>query len=132
MAGMPPLSGFLGKIAVLQASYGVPEQALIWAVILVTSLVAIMGFARAGGIIFWKTLDPQEPDDVSDTDLHTDLTEAKSPIVALPFVACFGLLAGLVALTIFAGPALQYSEATAAQLFDPSGYIDAVLGGAEK
>ncbi|WP_435138392.1 monovalent cation/H+ antiporter subunit D [Pseudopelagicola sp. nBUS_19] len=132
MAGMPPLSGFLGKIAVLQASYGVPEQALIWAVILVTSLVAIMGFARAGGIIFWKTLDPQEPDDVSDTDLHTDLTEAKSPIVALPFVACFGLLAGLVALTIFAGPALQYSEATAAQLFDPSSYIDAVLGGAEK
>ncbi|SHK01076.1 multisubunit potassium/proton antiporter, PhaD subunit [Shimia gijangensis] len=132
MAGMPPLSGFLGKLMVLQASYGLPQQTLIWAVILVTSLVAIMGFARAGGIIFWKTLEPEEPDGTSGEDDAIDQAATASPIAALPFVACFGLLAGLVALTIFADPAMRYAEATAAQLFDTARYIEAVLGSTVK
>lgn len=128
MAGMPPLSGFLGKLMVLQASYGLPQQTLIWAVILVTSLVAIMGFARAGGLIFWKTIKPDDLD--ADTDDIPD--DQGAPVPALPFVACFGLLAGLVALTIFAEPAMHYAEATAEQLFNPTHYIQAVLGSAEK
>lgn len=41
----------------------------------------------------------------------------------------FALFAMLVLLTVFAGPVTDYADAVAAQLFDPSGYIGAVLKG---
>jgi multicomponent K+:H+ antiporter subunit D len=40
-------------------------------------------------------------------------------------VATFALLAGLAALTIFAGPVTNALTATAESLFDPQAYIDA-------
>lgn len=123
LAGMPPLSGFLGKLMVLQAAASSPNQAMIWTVILVSSLIGIVGFARAGSLVFWKTQD--DPDDEQPKDDEAEPEPTTTP--SLPFVAAFGLLAGLVALTVFAGPALTYSEATAAQLFDPTAYINAVL-----
>lgn len=129
MAGMPPLSGFLGKLMVLQAATGMPQQTLIWAVILVTSLVAIMGFARAGSLIFWKTTSPEPAESNPIAEGEEILAiEAEPTVARLPFVAVFGLLVGLAALTLFAEPAMSYAEATASQLFDPSGYKDAVLG----
>ena len=39
-----------------------------------------------------------------------------------------GLLALLGVLTVLGGPVTAYTGATAAQLFDPQQYIDAVLG----
>lgn len=113
VAGMPPLSGFLGKLLVLRATGAGPDWVLIWSVILVTSLIAILGLARAGSVIFWKTAgEPAE-----NGTPHT-----------LPFVAAFGLLAGLVALSVFAGPAARFLDATAAQLSDQAAYAAAVLG----
>lgn len=47
-------------------------------------------------------------------------------------VAAIGLLlAGLVALTVLAGPAMRLAEDTALQLHDPTAYQDAVLLGQE-
>jgi multicomponent K+:H+ antiporter subunit D len=43
----------------------------------------------------------------------------------LPFVAVFGLLACLVALTVFAGPVLRLLDATAVGLYAPAPYIAA-------
>lgn len=125
MAGMPPLSGFLGKLMVLQAAWADDASAWIWAVIIITSLVAIVGFARAGSVVFWKTAGP-----VPDSELEEDPRDDE-PTSALPFVAAFGLFAGLVMLTIFAGPALTYAEATAGQLYDNAPYRDAVLRGGQ-
>ena len=128
LAGMPPLSGFIGKLLVMDAAWVVSQVWLIWGVILVTSLIVMIGFARAGSLIFWKSHDaalaqalveerkPPEPSD-----------EGPPPVSALPFVAVFALLAGLVALTVFAGPVTDYTAATAGQLFDRTDYIDAVL-----
>jgi multicomponent K+:H+ antiporter subunit D len=42
-------------------------------------------------------------------------------------VAVGGIFVVIVSLTIFAGPVMQYAEATAAQLFDPTPYIETVL-----
>ncbi|MEN8934905.1 MAG: monovalent cation/H+ antiporter subunit D, partial [Planktotalea arctica] len=50
MAGLPPLSGFLGKLLVLDAAYSSPFMVWIWAIVLTSSLVSILGFARAGSI----------------------------------------------------------------------------------
>lgn len=124
MAGMPPLSGFLGKLMVLQASAESDHQTLIWSVILVFSLVAMVGFARAGSLVFWKTTEAVNGVD-EEQDAQEDQTHATSP---LAYVAIFGLLAGLAAITIFADPAMRYSNATAQQLFDVDAYKSAVLG----
>ena len=127
MAGMPPLSGFLGKLLVMDAARSSDLWGVIWGVILVTSLIAILGLARAGSLIFWKSHDPTltrrdwaEGPDVQDLPDH--------PLPgALPLVAVGGIFVVIVSLTIFAGPVMQYAEATAAQLFDPTPYIETVL-----
>lgn len=115
MTGMPPLSGFLGKLMILQASWDSPAMVWIWATVLVSSLVAIFGMARAGTVLFWAGKAPARPG-------------------ALPAGAWAGLgllVAALIALTLWAAPVMQLAEATAAQLGDPAGYVAAVLTGQE-
>ncbi|MDD9707655.1 monovalent cation/H+ antiporter subunit D [Seohaeicola sp. SP36] len=114
-AGMPPLSGFLGKLLVLDALRGHDLVWLIWATILVTSLVAVVGFARAGSMVFWKVEPAPEVD------------SAAAPPAALPFVATGSLIAGIVALTVFAGPVTAFLSDTSEQVFDKQAYIDAVM-----
>jgi multicomponent K+:H+ antiporter subunit D len=48
---------------------------------------------------------------------------------ARAFVPAAGLLAVVIAISVFAGPLTEYTAATAAQLLEPTAYIDAVLGG---
>lgn len=115
MAGMPPLSGFLGKLLVLDAVRAHDQAWLIWATVLISSLVAVVGFARAGSMVFWK-VDPAPQ----------DAAPATAP-AALPFVATGGLIAGIVALTVFAGPVTAFLSTTSAQVFDTQSYIDAVM-----
>ncbi len=117
MAGMPPLSGFVGKLMVMAGAQGSDNVALVWAVILTTSLMAIVGFARAGSVLFWKTDAAAAPE-----------AATRQAYPAGPVIAAGAMLAALAALTAFAGPVETYLEATAAQLYAPSGYIDAVLG----
>jgi multicomponent K+:H+ antiporter subunit D len=118
MTGMPPLSGFIGKLLVLDGVRASPHATWFWALILSTSLIAIVGFSRAGSFVFWKAYAlPAAP--------------GYRPDGALSFVAVGGLLACLVLLTAFAGPVHAWLELAAAQLYAPAGYIDAVLGTAQ-
>ena len=114
-AGLPPLSGFIGKLLILDATRDMGQVWLIWGAILATSLVAVLGFAQAGSAVFWK---PAE----------AGMTAEAAPQPALPLVACFALLAAVIALAALAGPVMGYIEATAAQLYAPDTYIAAVLG----
>ncbi|GHH01416.1 monovalent cation/H+ antiporter subunit D [Pseudodonghicola xiamenensis] len=131
MAGMPPLSGFIGKLLVLSAAWPSSEVWLIFAVVLTTSLITIVGLTRAGSILFWKSHDRsvQPPEDDEEDDIAKPVSPelASAPVPGLAFVSVFALLAGLVALTVLAGPVLKYTEATAGQLFDPTAYIETVL-----
>ncbi len=106
VAGMPPLSGFLGKLLILQARWD--QAAVVWPVILITSLIAVIGLARAGSLLFWK---PQG--------------EAASGTHPLTFAAPVLLLAALLAMTVFAGPLTEALARTAATLHDPAAYIAA-------
>ena len=130
MAGMPPLSGFVGKLLVLDAARDQDRVAIIWAVILVTSLVAILGLARAGSLIFWKSHDRSvaSPTESPPNDDH-EPEPAVLPLVPprLPFVPVFAVFGLLVALTVGAGPVMTYAQATAEQLFERQQYIDTVL-----
>ncbi|MDP2086225.1 MAG: monovalent cation/H+ antiporter subunit D [Gemmobacter sp.] len=115
MAGMPPLSGFLGKLLVLDALRDRADMALLWSVILVASLLAIVGLARAGSTVFWKA--HASPGDAA--------AHESEP---LAFVAVFGLLALIVGQTVLSGPLTAWLDGTAAQVFDSGAYVDAVLG----
>lgn len=119
MSGLPPLSGFIGKLLVLQAALASPHVIAVWAIVLGTSLLALIGLARAGSTLFWKE-DATPP------------IEAGRPrpnrVEALP---AFFLLALLTILTLGAGPATAYMEATSAQIFDARAYVHSVLGAGE-
>ena len=118
MAGLPPLSGFMGKLLILDASRAAPGAVLIWTVILAGSLVAVVGLARAGSVIFWSATD--------DDPAH-DPGHGAAASSALALCAVFGLVGMIAVLTILAGPVTDYLAATVAQLFDRTGAIAAIL-----
>ncbi|MBL4915670.1 monovalent cation/H+ antiporter subunit D [Szabonella alba] len=119
MAGMPPLSGFLGKLLVMDATRG-DQMALIWGVILVSSLLIVVGFARAGSTVFWKCHAVSEP------------AEPQSRPDLLAFAMVFAMLAALVGLTLAAGPLMGWFDTVAEELFARSPYIDSVLAPREE
>jgi multicomponent K+:H+ antiporter subunit D len=117
MAGLPPLSGFLGKLMILQSAFAGPQVVWVWAVVLSSSLVAVVGFGRAGSTLFWKAKSIEPPQ---------DLPEATQPAI-LSYVAVGGLIALIVGHTALAGPIYAYMADTSAQLFAPDAYIATVL-----
>src|SRR3546814_8913793 len=58
LVGLPPLSGFIGKLLILQATIAHPAVAWIWTAVLVTTLIGVLGLERAGTAIFWKGMVP--------------------------------------------------------------------------
>jgi multicomponent K+:H+ antiporter subunit D len=117
ITGLPPLSGFVGKLMVLNAAFDAGSAVWIWAIVLTASLVTVVGFARAGSVLFWKAQSDAAP-----------VPEAGRPApTPLSCVAVGGLLVLLVAHTAFAGRMYDYTGATAAQLFNPGTYISTVL-----
>ncbi|WP_289069503.1 monovalent cation/H+ antiporter subunit D [uncultured Aliiroseovarius sp.] len=120
MAGLPPLSGFLGKMLVLDAGYGTDLVVWIWVIVLVSSLISLIGFARAGSVLFWKAHDIE----VSEPE------EGAAPLprpATLSYVAVGGLVALLAAHTVFAGQVHGYANTIATQLFAPDPYIAKVI-----
>ena len=125
MAGMPPLSGFLGKLLVLDALRAPETLAWAWSAVLIGSLLTIVGFARAGSTLFWKSTATPVPASQPDA---APFPNARATEIA-PVMAG---LATLFALAVFAGPLAAYLEATSAQIFDRAGYVAAVLEAGEK
>ena len=117
MVGMPPLSGFLGKLFILSASRASPAGPWIWSMLLATSLLVILGFARAGSTLFWK-----------EAVQAANTSRIPESVPALPVVVCALLLGATGLVAAFAGPITRELEATARQTLDPHAYVSAVLG----
>jgi multicomponent K+:H+ antiporter subunit D len=119
IVGLPPLAGFMGKALLLAAAGAGPRGAVVAAVVLGSSLLALIAVARSGSMLFWKPA----------ADAASAPRGAAAPPRRAPQSAALGLLLALiVACAVFAGPLSRWSEATAAQLFDPAAYRAAVFG----
>ncbi|MHA3979067.1 monovalent cation/H+ antiporter subunit D [Halovulum sp. GXIMD14794] len=127
MAGMPPLSGFLGKLLVLDALRAPGIITWAWSAVLIGSLLTIVGFARAGSLLFWKSTAVLVPDAPEGPEENQPAPGPAPAGVAEVFPA-MAALAVLVALSIFAGPVADYLDGTTAQLFDRQGYVTSVIG----
>jgi len=118
LAGLPPLSGFWAKLTIIQA--GVEQSRfVIVAIALGVSMLTLYSMIKIWNEVFWKA----KPDHVTETN-HTSRWNwffYISPIIVL---ALFTLTIGLVA-----EPFFQLSQQAAAQLLNPTQYIQTVLGG---
>lgn len=119
--GMPPLSGFIGKLSLIGAllnplglGNGGPISNAAWALLallILTGLASLMAFSRLGIQRFWT---PEE---------------RPSPLLRKLECAPIFLLLGLsIVLTFKAEPLLRYTQATADALHNPQQYVMAVLG----
>jgi multicomponent Na+:H+ antiporter subunit D len=114
LAGIPPLSGFWGKLALVKAGLDAREWA-VTGVALGVSLLTLFSMTKIWNEAFWK--DAPEGAPQGPPRLHALVL---GPIVALTLVT--------LALGLGAGPALDIASRAAGQLADPSAYVAAVLG----
>jgi len=91
---------------------GIPPSAAVWTLILLvilSGIAALIAMTRAGIRTFWSSLEGTVP-----------------RVLVIEIFPVMGLLALTLALTIWAGPVMQYMDATIRTLSDPNLYVDAV------
>ncbi len=129
LAGIPPFSGFLAKLALIEAGLAV-DQVLIVLIALGVSLLTLYSMLKIWNAAFWKP-HPMDPEPLPDGTLAATPERVAETRLALAMVLPIVLLVSCsVALTVAAGPVFELVDAAAVQLMDPAVYVDAVLGGA--
>ncbi len=119
LAGVPPLSGFVGKLALVEAGFDAEQWAIV-GVSLAVSLLTLFSMMKIWNGVFWGTAE--DPTTVLAT------TEGRLRTPWLMNTAAAGLVALTVAIAVFAGPLYELCTRAAEQLIDPTAYVDAVLG----
>ncbi len=118
LAGLPPLSGFWAKLALVRAGLETKDYAIV-AVSLVVSLLTLFSMTKIWAEAFWKDHpQPEHP-------FARLAPQTRRPLL-WPVVS---LAALTVILGVAAEPFCALAADAAAQLLDPSAYIQAVLGG---
>jgi multicomponent K+:H+ antiporter subunit D len=107
LVGLPPLSGFLGKVMMLSA---VPLP-LFWVLLLVGGLASLIAFSRAGSTLFWRAEPARYPQRRSAAGLRSLMLLVIMTLMLVAFAAAW----------------LSLTSQVSAQLAQPAGYIEAVL-----
>jgi multicomponent K+:H+ antiporter subunit D len=123
IAGLPPLSGFLAKFAMIGALLAggsrdlaatgasiAPANGLFVALLVLSGFATLIAMSRAGIRWFWAPRGRPAP--------HLRVIECVPVAI---FLAAFAVLA------VRAGPVFEYARAAAADISDPTRYIDAVM-----
>lgn len=132
LAGIPPFSGFVGKLGMMQG--GIAENTWItWTLVIasvVTSLLTLMAVARIWARGFWrKGEDAEDPDKLLLSKTLAHARAANKRLLPMNMVApTAALVAMSVAFTVFAGPLMQFSRAAAYDMYERTPYLEAVLG----
>ncbi len=118
LAGIPPFSGFLGKVGILQAG---AEQGTWLAYLLIgasvlTSLLTLYAVSRVWNRAFW-----QEPSEAVLAEPRRLVVGTVAPAAALVAVS--------VGISVIAGPLFAVTDRAAQDMLSRTPYIDAVLPG---
>jgi multicomponent Na+:H+ antiporter subunit D len=128
LAGIPPFSGFLAKLALIEAGLEV-DHVFIVLVALGVSLLTLYSMLKIWNGAFWKPL-PTALEPFADGAAAVSPERVASTRLALMVVVPIVLLVACsLALVLAAGPAFELVDRAAMQLMDPAGYVEAVLGG---
>ncbi|MCV7152914.1 Na+/H+ antiporter subunit D [Mycolicibacterium pyrenivorans] len=143
LGGIPPFSGFIGKVALLEAG-SQDGSVLAWALVagsVITSLLTLYVITRVWTKAFWRSredapeghLSASAPSALVDnTEESMDIQLADRDDVGRMPVGMLMPTAALItvglALTVLAGPIFAYSERAANEVLDRGQYITAVLG----
>ncbi|HEV7949231.1 MAG TPA: Na+/H+ antiporter subunit D [Glaciihabitans sp.] len=134
LGGIPPFSGFIGKLALFEAS---AEQGTALSYLLIgagafVSLLTLYALMRVWNMAFWRPAA-----DVADYEspMLTNVSEAPNApamqqtrtIPKLMVTATAGMVVLSVALTVFAGPLFSLSSRAGENLEGPSTYVDIVF-----
>jgi multicomponent Na+:H+ antiporter subunit D len=112
LAGVPPLSGFLGKLAIVEGTFAAGAY-WIGGLVLVVGLLTLLSMGRIWAEAFWApAASVRGP------------TAPGTPLV----IAIAGLSAVTLAISVGAEPLYALTTRAAAQLLDRQEYIRAVLG----
>ncbi len=152
LAGIPPFSGFLGKLGLLQAGVDLGTGTAYVLVIgsVVTSLLTLLAMARVWNRAFWRRpVDAIDPDPVlllpvsavkwqgtapviTGTDADDDddgMSDSNSAGLSWAMVgSTIALVALGLAVTLLAGPLVEFSNLAAQDMLDRTPYIEAVFG----
>lgn len=153
LAGIPPFSGFLGKLGLVQAGVQL-DTPLAWTLVaasMVTSLLTLLAVARVFNRGFWRPASQAERPDplllataesgarvrtyevVADTPESRYSHRGDTKVLPAVMVWTTGALVSVgVALTVFAGPLFDFAERSARSLMDHQDYIEAVMGSADE
>lgn len=114
VVGLPPFSGFVGKVLVMKAAVTPGEMGWIWPALLLGGLAALIALSRAGTTLFWRISG-----------------EAAScePLPTLQLLAIVLLLLASPLLVIFGGAVTDFTQATAQQLQQLSAQPQLLLPG---
>ncbi|HEY8474815.1 MAG TPA: Na+/H+ antiporter subunit D [Natronosporangium sp.] len=119
LAGIPPFSGFLGKLGLVRA--GVEEGTwlayLLVAGGMLTSLLTLYAIGRVWNLAFWR----------SPPELTDELDRRRSPRLMVGATAA--LVAAGAALTLIAGPLYDITDRAAGNLLSRQPYVQAVFPG---
>lgn len=115
VTGLPPLSGFLAKFALLSAALAVtadvsPATWMLVVALLAAGLAGVIALTRIGMRLFWSAAQRTTP----------RLRVIEAGPVAFLILVC-------IAMTVGASPLMTYLDAASQMLHAPRTYIDAVL-----
>ncbi|RFA21129.1 Na+/H+ antiporter subunit D [Subtercola boreus] len=136
LGGIPPFSGFLGKVALFEAGAESPNP-LVYVLIgagALTSLLTLYALMRVWNKAFWRpAADVKGYESPLLASVRESPDETGGVVTAtlpkLMVAATTGLIALTVCLTVFAGPLFELSERAAVGVATPAEYIDAVFPG---
>jgi multicomponent Na+:H+ antiporter subunit D len=144
LGGIPPFSGFVGKVALLEAG-AQDGSVLAWLLVgggVVTSLLTLYVVSRVWTLAFWRTRTDAPEGDVAAAapsalldDTEDILLAERTDVGRMPvgmLVPTGALIAVGLTLTVLAGPIIGYSDRAAAEVLDRDRYITAVLGEAPR
>jgi multicomponent Na+:H+ antiporter subunit D len=119
LAGIPPLSGFWAKFALVRAGLEI-KQYLIVTTALGASLLTLFSMTKIWAEVFWKA-DPQP--------VGVPIESPGLMEMALLFAPLIILTALTITIGLWAEPIFTLSTRAAEQLLNPAAYINTVLGG---